>query len=88
MVNVNYDDLIKDTLHDNKLVKVNENIYLTEYQMEVLKKYQIPFESCNSIHEIVFLLEDILNEDSSDLEDLEQVSASLAEVDYYAYYRK
>lgn len=83
-----YDDLINDTLNQNKLIKINDKFYLTTYQVEVLKKYQIPYESCNSLNEIIFYIEDILNEDTNDVEDLENISTMLAENDYYQNYKK
>lgn len=83
-----YDHLLADIISQNELKKVNDKVYLTNYQMEVLKKYNIPYESCASIGEIVFYIEEILNEDTNDFDDLESVSSSLAESDYYQNYRK
>lgn len=83
-----YDDLIKEVLHKNKMVKINDKIYLTSYQIEILDKYQIPYQMCNSIGEIIFYIEEILKEDANDYEDLETVSLSLSEIDYYTNYRK
>ena len=83
-----YDALINETIKKNQLVKINNELYLSNYQIEVLKKYQIPFEGCQSINEIIFYIEEILNEDNNDLEDLENVSISLTEQDYYQNYKK
>ncbi len=80
------DKIIQETLNKNKLVKVNEKIYLTTYQIEILKKYQIPYESCNTINEIVYYMEELLEDE--EYEDLENVSLSLSEMDYYHYYKK
>lgn len=84
---MNYDNLINETIEKNKLIQIKENIYLTQYQIDILKKYQIPYESCNSINEIIFLIEDLL-ETEWYLEDLENVSESLGEFDYYNNYKK
>lgn len=84
---MNYDNLIKDTLAQNKLIQVNEKIYLTKNQIEILTRYQIPFEQCSSIKEIIFLIEEILESGDFD-EDLEVVSSSLQEFDYYVNYKK
>ena len=80
------DKIIQETLNKNKLVKVNEKIYLTTYQIEILKKYQIPYESCNTINEIVYYMQELLEDE--EYEDLENVSLSLSEMDYYHYYKK
>lgn len=83
-----YDDLINEILSQNKKIEINGKFYLTSYQIEVLEKYKIPYASCNSIGEIIFYIEDILNEDNNNAEDLENVSSSLAESDYYLNYKK
>jgi len=83
-----YDHDITHFLQSKKLICINGKYYLTNEQIEVLKKYQIPYEQCASINEIVFYIEEILNTDCADCEDLEMISASLAEVDYYQNYRK
>ena len=64
----------------NKLVKVNEKLYLTNYQIEVLNKYEIDFQNLN-LSSIIFLGEEILEED--DYEDLDEVIRELAERNYY-----
>lgn len=84
---MNYDNLINETIEKNKLIQIKENIYLTQYQIDILKKYQIPYESCNSINEIIFFVEELL-ETGDYLEDLETVSESLGEFDYYNNYKK
>lgn len=84
---MNYDELIKETLEKNTLVQINSNIYLTKAQIEVLKRYQIPFEQCITINEIIILIEELLESGYAE-EDLENVSNSLAEFDYYANYKK
>lgn len=85
---MDYEIMINDLVKEHELIKVNERITLTQYQKEVLEKYQIPYNTCNSMNEIIFYIEDILNEDCIDCEDLESVSTTLAEVDYYSNYKK
>lgn len=85
---MNFDTILNDTINKNKLVQVNDKLYLTNYQIEVLEKYQIPYQNCNSINEIIFYIEDILNDDSNDYEDLENISVNMAEMDYYQNYKK
>ena len=72
---LNYIDFNK-----NKLVKVNEKLYLTNYQIEVLNKYEIDFQNLN-LSSIIFLGEEILEED--DYDDLDEVIRELAERNYY-----
>ena len=77
---------IQETINQNKLIQVNEKIYLSYNQIEVLKKYKIPFKNCTSINEIIFYIEELLEE--NEYEDLENISQSLAEFDYYKNYKK
>ena len=78
--------MIQETINQNKLIQLNEKIYLNYNQIEVLKKYRIPYENCTSINEIIFYIEELLEED--EYEDLENISKSLAEIDYYKNYKK
>lgn len=83
---MNLEDLINNTINDNTLVKVNEKIYLTKYQIEVLDRYHIEYNSCSDIKEIIFLIEDILDVDYD--EDLDELAKSLQEFNYYNFTNK
>lgn len=68
----------------NKLQETKQNLFLTNYEIAVLKKYHIDYDNCKTAKEILQRVESII----SDLEDLEQeeldqVSMSIAERDYY-----
>lgn len=81
MTEYNINELLNDIdFNKNKLVKVNEKLYLTNYQIEVLNKYEIDFQNLN-LSSIIFLGEEILEED--DYEDLDEVIRELAERNYY-----
>ena len=81
MKKYNINELLNDIdFNKNKLVKVNEKLYLTNYQIEVLNKYEIDFQNLN-LSSIIFLGEEILEED--DYEDLDEVIRELAERNYY-----
>ncbi len=81
MKEYNINELLNDIdFNKNKLVKVNEKLYLTNYQIEVLNKYEIDFQNLN-LSSIIFLGEEILEED--DYEDLDEVIRELAERNYY-----
>ncbi len=68
--------------HKNGMNDLGNNIFLTNFEIEVLEKYGINYKNCNSLKSIIFEIEEILNEDSS-LDDLEAISKSIAERDYY-----
>lgn len=81
MKDYNLNELLNDIdFNKNKLVKVNEKLYLTNYQIEVLNKYEIDFQNLN-LSSIIFLGEEILEED--DYDDLDEVIRELAERNYY-----
>lgn len=67
-----------------KFVTCKNGLMLTNMEIDVLKRYGVEYEKCNSLKEIIYLVEDILNEDdSSDLDELEYISSTIAERDYY-----
>lgn len=77
-------DLIETTIHNNHLVKINDKLYLKQYQIEVLEYYHIEYQNCSSVSEILFLIEDVLeNEEVEDVDVLEEVATSLQEFNYY-----
>lgn len=58
-------------------------VLLTNKEIEVLDRYNIEYKKCGSLKEIIFEIEEILNDDSFDCDDLELVSESISERDYY-----
>ena len=68
--------------HKNKMNDLGNNIFLTNFEIEVLEKYDIDYRNSSNLKSIIFEIEEILNEDSS-LEDLEIISKSISERDYY-----
>ncbi len=73
------DEIVKETHESLNLNKINDNLYLTNKEIEVLDRYDIDYHT--SIEELMFNLDEILNE--NDYEDLEEVSNSIAEFNYY-----
>lgn len=71
----------------NELKDCGNGLFLTNYEIDVLSRYGISIEGCCNLKEVLFKIEDILN-DCSQLEDLERVSLSIAERDYYFYSNK
>ena len=68
----------------NKLQKTKYNLYLTTYEIEILDKYYITYEDCKTEKEIIQKIEQILPQlDTLEQEELDQVSMSVAERDYY-----
>ena len=79
-------DEIKNILNNidfdnNKLIKINNNLYLTNNQINLLKRYNIDYETSNSIRDLMIKIEDIIEYD--DNEELENLLDSLSERNYY-----
>lgn len=66
---------------NNKLQKVNDNLYLTNNQIEILKRYNIDYETSNSLRDLMIKIESIL--DYEDIEELENLLITLTERNYY-----
>lgn len=77
------DSLTKDVYNDKSMIKMRGNgIYLSDNQIEVLKKYDIDYKKYISLNNLIFEIEEILNEEV-DASDLEEVSSRLSELNYY-----
>ena len=76
-------ELTKDVYNDKSMIKMRGNgIYLSDNQIEVLNRYNINYKKYNSLSSLIFEIEEILNEEV-DVDDLEDVSAKLSELNYY-----
>ena len=62
--------------------KIGNDIYLSKFQMTILDNYRIDYKSCRYIKELLFLIEEAINNED-DADDLEAVSKELSEFDYY-----
>ena len=74
---------IDDIVNKNSLVKINNNLYLKRYQIDVLDIYHIDYKNCSSVSEILFLIDDVLEDSDSENDLLEEVAESLQEFNYY-----
>ena len=75
------DDIVKEAHESLKLYKINDKLYLTNKEIEVLERYDIDYHT--SIEELMFKLEELLNESDGEYADLEEVSNSISEFNYY-----
>ena len=76
------ESLINQNIHDTKLVKINNNLFLTNFEIDILKLYKINYEICKNYQEILFFIEEEI-ELNDDAIDLEQISLSISERNYY-----
>ena len=79
-INLDDDNLVGN---DSKFLKKHNNIYISEDQINILKKYNIDINNYKNISELLYDIEEYLNNSYSDLDDLEWVSETLSEYNYY-----
>ncbi len=72
---------------NNKLIKINENLYLTNNQIDILKRYNIDYETSNSLRDLMIKIEDILDYEE-DIPELEELLDKLSERNYYEFTNK
>lgn len=68
---------------DKKFLKKYNNIYISDEQKEILDKYNINVMSYSNISELIFDIEEYLNNTYDDVDDLEWVSQTISEYNYY-----
>lgn len=80
---IDINKLVDEVYDDKDLLKLRKKgIYLSDNDIDILKKYGIDYNKYRSIGELIFDIESILNEESN-LDDLEKLSSKLAELNYY-----
>ena len=69
--------------NSGKFVDIGNGILLTNQEIDVLKRYDIPYSNCHSLKEILFEIENILDDMDVVDDELDYVSSTIAERDYY-----
>ena len=73
---------LKNTIYNNKLIQVNKNIFLSNYEINILKTNNIQYEKASTYQEILYFIEEVLEIDNDNPE-LEQILLSISERHYY-----
>ena len=67
-----------------QFVTCKNGLMLTNNEINILNRYSVDYEKCSTLKEVIYLVEDILNEEEGyDMDDLEYISSTIAERDYY-----
>ena len=66
----------------NKFNNIN-GLMLTNREVEVLDRYNINFKNCTTLKEIIFQIEDLIQDMDIVEEDLDYISGTISERDYY-----
>lgn len=84
---ISFEDAIEIADIDNSILKRRNNwLLLSDYQVNVLSDRGIMYEKYGSIHELLFDIEEILNDEYDD--ELDSISKQLAEMAYYRETKK
>ncbi len=74
---------ISDLISDKYMHKeIKKGIFLSDYQIEILLKYEINPYKCSSINDLIFQIDEVLEDDDS-AEDLDNISREISEFNYY-----
>ena len=69
--------------NEKTFLKQHNNIYISSEQIDILKKYDIDINKYTSVSELIYDIEECLNDSYDVLDDLEWVSQTLSEYNYY-----
>ena len=67
----------------NKFVEVGNGLMLTNREIDILKRYNIDYSKCKSLKEIIFEIESIIEDMDIVDEELDYISGTISERDYY-----
>ena len=71
---------------DDLLTKTNYDILISQNDINTLKKYEIDVNKYKTINELIFAIEDIINNEdlsSDEMNELDFISETLQERNYY-----
>lgn len=71
-----------DEIVNSRINKIKNDIYLSDKQMDILKRYNINCYKFNNLSSLIFEIETLLNSGIGE-EDLEQLSMDLSQINYY-----
>ena len=85
---INNQEVNIEDLYSQKYMhkEVKKGIFLSEYQIEVLRRNGIIIDECGSINELMYFIDEILDE--SDDEELDMVYNEIMEFNYYSNVNK
>ena len=70
--------------NEKDFLKRHGNFYITQTQIDILKKYDIDIDNYTDIDRLIYDIEECLNDSFEPLDDLDWVSSMLSEYNYYS----
>ena len=83
MKEYNIDELVSGLDFESNMLNNINGLLLTSREIEILDRYKINYKNCKSLKEVIFEIEDILNDMEIIDEDLDYISSTISERDYY-----
>lgn len=85
---INNQEVNIEDLYSQKYMhkEVKKGIFLSEYQIEVLNRNGIKVEECGSINELMYYIDEILDESEDD--ELDMIYNEIMEFNYYSNVNK
>ena len=78
--------IMRETTEKETLEKVNDHLYLTKYQIDVLNRFSISIQDMKDVRELLYYLSDIALDEEYD--ELEEVAREINDYYYYHEMRK
>ena len=69
--------------NEKNFLKKYNNIYISDEQKNILERYNIDVNNYLNVKELIYDIEECLNNSLEELEDLEWVSQTISEYNYY-----
>jgi len=69
--------------NEKSFLKKYNNIYISEEQKNILDRYDIDVNKYSNVSELIYDIEELLNDSIGELDDLEWVSQTISEYNYY-----
>ena len=67
----------------NSFVNIGNGLMLTNREIDILKQYKIDYSRCKSLKEILYEIENIIQDMDIVDEELDYISSTISERDYY-----
>lgn len=77
------DELVGNMDFESNSFQNINGMMLTNHEIEILDRYKIPYKECSSLKEIIYEIEEIINDSDIVDEDLDYISSTISERDYY-----
>ena len=83
MIEYNIEELVSGLDFESGKLKTINGLMLTNREIEVLDRYIIDYKNCKNLKELLFEIEEIINDMDIVDEDLDYISYTISERDYY-----